>query len=98
MNVPGKRRRYVWLGRTTVTGSRPSACARHSIASMSALAWEYGQNGFDSGTSSVIRQCDGGFRYADADEMNTYCPTLPSNVATSRPASRTAYALNWHTT
>ena len=47
------------------------------------MSREYCQYGFRSGVDSVIGSRDGGFWYADAVEMNTYCPVRPANRSMS---------------
>ncbi len=47
------------------------------------MSREYCQYGFRSGVDSVIGSRDGGFWYADAVEMNTYCPVRPVNRSMS---------------
>ena len=80
------RSSYVCEGRTIVTGSPRSRCAATSRSSHAILSREYCQNGLRSGVDSVTGSRRGGFSYADAELMNTYCPVRPSN--SRDPAAR----------
>ena len=54
-----------------------------SRSSQAILSREYCQNGFRSGVDSVTGSRAGGVWYADAEEMNTYCPVRPRNRSMS---------------
>ena len=66
-----------------VTGKPSSRYARTSRSSHAILSLEYCQNGFRSGVDSTIGSLAGGFWYAEAELMNTYCPVRPVNKAMS---------------
>ena len=64
-------------GRTIVAGNPVARYSATSRSSQAILSREYCQNGFRSGVDSVTGSRAGGFWYADAVEMNTYCPVRP---------------------
>ena len=70
-------------GRTIVAGNPVSRYSATSRSSQAILSLEYCQYGFRSGVDSVTGSRAGGVWYAEAVEMNTYCPVRPVNRSTS---------------
>ena len=85
-------------GRTIVTGKPRSRYAPTSRSSHAILSREYCQKGLRSGVDSVIGNRCGGFWYAEAELMYTYCPQRPSNWARSARTCSGTKARNSATT
>ena len=66
-----------------VTGNPLARYSFINFSSQAILLREYSQNGLRSGVDSVTGTRDGGVWYADAEEMNMYCPVRPVKRAMS---------------